>query len=102
MTEALQQLQLLEQNLQQFLQQKQQYQQQMMEAEQALKEVKGSEECYKMVGNVLVLAKQGELTTELEEKKIQFEKRIATLDKQEARLKERMKDLQEQAANDSE
>lgn len=92
--EKVRQLQMLEQALQQLLMQKQAFQLQLMESESALKELQGSEEAYKIIGNVMVLTKKEELVKELQEKKETVELRISSLEKQEAKTREKASSLQ--------
>ena len=102
MSEKLQQLQILEQNLQSFLMQKQQFQQQLIETESALSEIKDAEQSYKILGNVMVSANKDELTKELTSKKEETELRIKTLEKQEERLKEKAESLRKEAMEEIE
>ncbi len=88
-------LQLLEQNIQQYSAQKQQFQMQLIEVESALDELEGTDEAFKIIGNIMVKSSKEDLLEDLNKKKEMFELRIKTLDKQEAKLKEKIKDLQE-------
>lgn len=94
--EKIRQLQMLEQALQQLLMQKQAFQLQLMETEAALKEIQGTQEAYKIVGNVMILTKKEELEKELREKKETTELRVSSLDKQEARTREKASALQKE------
>ncbi|MBI2176262.1 prefoldin subunit beta [Candidatus Woesearchaeota archaeon] len=94
--EKVRQLQMLEQALQQLLMQKQTFQLQLLETESALKELQGKEEAYKIVGNVMILARKEELEKELKEKKETTELRISSLEKQEARTREKASALQKE------
>jgi len=102
MSEKLQQLQILEQNMQSFLMQKQQFQQQLIETESALGELENSEQSYKILGNVMISANKEELKKELTSKKEETELRIKTLEKQEERLKERAESLRKEAMEELE
>lgn len=95
--EAVQKLQMLEQNMQQVGMQKQQFQAQLFEVEGALKELSSSPAAYKLVGGIMVKADKDSLKKELEGKKEVLELRVETLEKQEAQLKERVKKAQEGA-----
>ena len=90
----IRQLQLMEQAMQQLLVQKQTFQMQLMETESALKELSGTGEAYRIIGNIMVLTKKEELETELNEKKETIELRISSLEKQETKTRERAATLQ--------
>ena len=92
--EKIKQLQMLEQALQQLLVQKQTFQLQLMEVESALKELEGTQEAYKIIGNIMVLTKKEELDEELQEKKETIVLRVSSLEKQEAKTRERASSLQ--------
>ncbi len=92
--EKIKQLQMLEQALQQLLMQKQTFQLQLMEVESALKELEGNDEAYKIIGNIMVLTKKESLKEELQEKKETIGLRIGTLEKQEAKTREKASSLQ--------
>ena len=92
--DKIRQLQIIEQALQQLLIQKQTFQLQMMEIESALKELDGSGEAYKIIGNIMVLTKREELDKELKEKKETLELRISSLEKQETKTREKAASLQ--------
>ncbi len=92
----IRQLQMMEQAMQQLLVQKQAFQMQLMEAESALKELSGSGEAYKIIGNIMVLTKKEELEKELNEKKETVELRIGSLEKQETKTRERAASLQKE------
>tara|TARA_Y100000310_G_C20378385_1_gene666875 strand:- start:288 stop:620 length:333 start_codon:yes stop_codon:yes gene_type:complete len=85
----IQQLQLIEQSIQNMLVQKQQFQAQEMEAEAALKELAGTKEAYKILGNIMVATKKEDLQKELEDKKKKLAIRIKTIEKQENEIKEK-------------
>lgn len=92
----IRQLQMMEQAMQQLLVQKQTFQMQLMETESALKELNGSGEAYKIIGNIMVLTKKEELEKELNEKKETVELRISSLEKQETKTRERAASLQKE------
>jgi len=100
--EKIQQIQIMEQSMQQFVGQKQQFQQQSMETGNALSSIEKAKESYKILGNVMVSATKAELKKELTEQKKQLDLRIETLEKQEEKLKSRMKSLQEEIMKDME
>ena len=92
--EKIRQLQMLEQALQQLLMQKQAFQLQLMETDSALKELEGTQEAYKIVGNIMVLTRKEELEKDLKEKKETMELRISSLEKQETKTREKAASLQ--------
>ena len=89
MSEKINQLQMLEQNLQQILAQKQQIQMQQMEIDSALTELKKTETAYKIVGNIMVASPKEDLMKDLESKKEVVDIKIKTIEKQEEKLKEK-------------
>jgi len=90
----IEQLQLLEQNLQTFLVQKQQFQSQEMEIESALKEIEGKKSAYKIIGNMMIDVDTKQLNNELSKKKETLRIRIENLEKQEAKIREKLKTIQ--------
>ncbi len=86
--EKIMQLQILQQNLTNLNAQKQQFQNQLIEIESALKELKGTKKCYKIIGNIMVASENKDLTKEIEQKKEIAELRISNFEKQEKALKE--------------
>lgn len=89
------QLEMIEQNVQQYIMQRQQFQAQLIELESALRELESSAESYKIVGNIMVKADKAKLADELTRKKEMFELRVKTLEKQEDKLKQKAKDIQQ-------
>jgi len=85
--------QLLEQNLQGFHLQRQAFQAQLIETESALEEVEKTKQAYKIVGNIMVAASPKELLEELAQKKEMLKIRIANLEKQETKIREKMQDV---------
>ena len=94
------QLQLYEQSLQNILVQKQQFQSQSLEIESALKELEGTKEAYKIVGNIMVSSKKEDLKKDLESKKETVNLRVKTIEKQENQIREKAKKLQEEVSKD--
>ena len=95
--EQVSRLQQLQQNLQAIMMQKQQLEVEMVETERALEELKkaGADDAvYKNAGSVLIKAKKEEVTKELEEKKELSNTRTMVLGKQEARVKENLKEVE--------
>ena len=92
--DAVQRLQMLEQNVQALNMQKQQLQAQAFELEGALKELGSSPVGFKLIGGIMVEVQKSSLEAELKSKKELHELRIQTLEKQEAQIKEKAKSLQ--------
>lgn len=89
-------LQMIEQQVQTMSMQKQQFQSQLFEIENALKELKTSKTAYKIVGNIMVLSDKDKLEKDLKQKKEIIDLRIDNIDKEEKKLKEKAKTLQEE------
>ena len=93
MSEKVNQLQMIEQNLQQLLSQRQQFQGQLVEVESALEELKKSEDAYKIVGNIMIKTAKDDLSKDLNEKKEKAELRVKTIENQESKLKEKAESI---------
>ncbi len=94
--EKIRQLQMKEQELRQLQMQKQTFQLQLMETESALNELKEATEAYKIIGNVMILTNKPELEKDLADKKETAELRISSLEKLEAKTRERAEALQKE------
>jgi prefoldin beta subunit len=95
--EQLTRLEGLQQNLQSVSIQKQQTEAELADAEKTLEEltkVQDGEQIYKYVGSLMVKVTKDEITKELEEKKDISNTRTLVLNKQQARLKDNIKELQ--------
>jgi prefoldin beta subunit len=95
--EQLSRLQQLQQNLQAILMQKQQIEVESMEIEKALEELKklGEDEVvYKTAGPLLIKTKKDDTIKELEEKKELSNTRLLVLGKQESRVKDNLKEVE--------
>lgn len=93
--EQIMKLQQSQQNLQSVMAQKQQLDMEQMESERALEELKkvaDSDPVYKHAGSILIKSTKAALIAELEERKELANTRVAVLVKQEARLKESIKE----------
>jgi len=90
------QLSMMEQNLQNFALQKQQFQAQMMEVESAEKELKVSKEAFKIIGSIMVASDKDKLQKELAEKKEVLKLRIDSIEKQEAKIKDKAEAMQKE------
>ncbi|MFH1439967.1 MAG: prefoldin subunit beta [Candidatus Woesearchaeota archaeon] len=102
MSEKINQLQMIEQNLQQVLAQKQQFQGQMVEIDSALEELGKTEDAYKIVGNVMVKMSKEDLDKELNEKKERTELRMKSIEKQETQLKQKAESIRKEVMSDME
>jgi prefoldin beta subunit len=90
-------LQQLQQNLQSIMAQKQHLETEQLETERALETLKktgDNDVVYKAAGSILVKSTKPLLVSELEEKKELANTRITVLTKQEARLKENLKEAE--------
>lgn len=95
--EKLAELQLIQQRLGLFTAQKQQLQLQLIETDGALAELeKAKPPVYRLIGDLLVEKPVADLKKELSEKKDELELRIKTVDKQEAKSRERVQELQKE------
>ncbi len=93
----LKKLQMFEQNMQNFLAQKQQLQSQQVELNSALKELGDSDsESYKIIGNIMVRKRSGELKKDIEEKKEIIDLKLKSLEKQEKLVKDKSKKIQDE------
>jgi len=95
--EQLTRLEGLQQNLQSVNVQKQQTEAELADAEKTLEElakVQDSEQVYKYVGSLLVKVTKADMVKELEERKDISNTRTLVLNKQQARLKDNIKELQ--------
>ena len=95
--EQVSRLQQLQQNLQAIMMQKQQLEVEKVETDRALEELKKAgpdDTVYKNAGSVLIKAKKEEVVKELEEKKELSSTRVMVLGKQEARVKENLKEVE--------
>lgn len=95
--EQLTRLQQLQQNLQAILMQKQQLEAESVEIEKATEELKKSEQdevVYKSVGPLLIKTKKEDTLKELDEKKDLSNTRLVVLGKQETRVKENLKEVE--------
>jgi prefoldin beta subunit len=95
--EQLARLQQLQQNLQAIMIQKQQLEAESVEIEKATEELKKSEldeAVYKSVGPLLIKTKKDDTLKELDEKKELANTRLVVLGKQETRVKENLKEVE--------
>jgi prefoldin beta subunit len=95
--EQLTRLQQLQQNLQAIMIQKQQLEAESVEIEKATEELKKAEQdeaVYKSVGPLLIKTKKDDTLKELDEKKDLSNTRLIVLGKQETRVKENLKEVE--------
>ena len=95
--EQVARLQQLQQNLQAIMMQKQQVELEVVETDRALEEIKktGTEETvYKSAGPLLIKSKREDVIKELEEKKELSNTRVMVLSKQETRVKDNLKEVE--------
>ena len=95
--EQLARLQQLQQNLQAVMIQKQQLEAESVEIEKATEELKKSEQdeaVYKSVGPLMIKTKKDDTLKELDEKKDLANTRLVVLGKQETRVKENLKEVE--------
>jgi len=94
------QLQLLQQNLNNLSLQKQQFQQQEIELNSALKELPTSSQSFQIVGKLMISKNKGDLVKDLEQKKEMTKLRINNIEKQEEKIKDSIKEVQEKVMSD--
>ena len=95
--EQLSRMQQLQQNLQAIMMQKQQLEEESVEIEKATEELKKSEQdeaVYKSVGPLMIKTKKDDTLKELDEKKDLANTRLVVLGKQETRVKENLKEVE--------
>ena len=93
--QLLEQAQVYQQQIQGIITQKETMNMQLLEMKNALEELEKSKETevYKLSGPVLIKAKKTEVEKDLKEKKESIEVRVKTLEKSEARIKDRIEKL---------
>ncbi|MBT4804707.1 prefoldin subunit beta [Candidatus Woesearchaeota archaeon] len=96
MSEKIQQLQLIQQNLQNVAMQKQQIQNQLLELNSALNELESTDKAYKIVGKIMLSASKEDLVKDLNEKKEVADVRLKNFTKQEETLQKSIDDLQKE------
>ncbi len=94
--EKIGQIQLIQQNLQNLATQRQQFQLQQSELETALKELRQAKTSYRIIGNIMVAQDSAALIRELSEKQETVGVRVTTIEKQEAKLKEKVEEIQKE------
>jgi prefoldin beta subunit len=95
--EQISRLQQLQQNLQAIMMQKQQIELEIVETERALEElnkITTSDSIYKAAGPLLIKSEKNTIEKELSEKKELANTRVMVLGKQESRVKENLKEVE--------
>lgn len=94
--QILMELQTFQQQMQTVMMQRESLSIQNIELDKALEELKKAttDEVYKAVGPILIKSTRKELESELTEKKEASELRLKSLQKQEERIREKLKDVQ--------
>ncbi|CAN5151970.1 hypothetical protein BH18THE2_BH18THE2_11330 [soil metagenome] len=95
--EQLSRLQQLQQNLQAVMMQKQQVELEIVETDRALEElrkIEGDNAVYKGAGPLLIKTNKDDVLKELEERKELSNTRITVLGKQETRIKDNLKEIE--------
>ena len=101
--ERLMRLQQLQETLQTVLTQKQQLEVELLEVDQALSQLEKTVDdtmIYKSIGSLLIKTEKEKVTTELKERKELANMRVSVLSKQEERLRNQLKELQEKLQKD--
>lgn len=96
--QVLLQMQTFQQQLQNVALQKESLSVQNVEIEKALEELrklKENEDVYKAIGPILVKSTKKDLEKDLKEKKETIDVRLKSMDKQETKLRERLKESQD-------
>ena len=96
----MQRLQILEQSLHTHSAQRNAYQAQLLEMENAIGELASATESFRIIGNVMVKSDPAKLKEEIVEKKSALHARLASIEKQEKRLREEMDALQKSILGD--
>jgi len=94
----MQEMQILEQNLQSLMFQKQAFQMEVSETKSALKEIEGSGEVFKIVGQLMIKSKEEKVKEELSNKEKLLSLRIKSIDKQEAEIIEKLEELKKSSS----
>ena len=93
-------LQLLRQNIEAVALQKQQIESQLSELSSALSEIKQTEKTYKILGRIMVATSRDQLQKDLTEKKDLAEIRLKNFDEQEKRIQKEMEGAQKKYVKD--
>ena len=95
--EQILRLQQIQQNLQAIMMKKQQIEQEIAETDTILEEIKkidGDNKVYKRYDNLLIKSKREDILKEFKEKKVTINTRMSVVEKQEIRVKDNLKEVE--------
>lgn len=92
----IQEIQILEQNLHNLLLQKQAFQMEISETQAAKKEIKNSEDVFKIIGQLMIKAEKEKVEEELLNKEKLLDLRIKSIEKQEISLAKKLDSLRKE------
>jgi len=92
----IQEMQILEQNLHSLLLQKQAFQMEISETQAAQKEIKSSEDVFKIIGQLMIKTEKEKVKEELLNKEKLLDLRIKSIEKQETSLAEKLESLRKE------
>lgn len=92
----IQEIQILEQNLHNLLLQKQAFQMEISETQAAKKEIKNSEDVFKVIGQLMIKAEKEKVEEELLNKEKLLDLRIKSIEKQETSLEKKLDSLRKE------
>jgi prefoldin beta subunit len=96
-TEQILRLQQIQQNLQAIMMKKQQIEQEIAETDIILEEIKkldGDNKVYKRYDNLLIKSKREDIVREFKEKKVTLNTRMLVVEKQESRVNDNLKEVE--------
>ena len=96
-TEQILRLQQIQQNLQAIMMKKQQIEQEIAKTDTILEEIKkldGDNKVYKRYDNLLIKSKREDILREFKEKKITLNTRMLVVEKQESRVNDNLKEVE--------
>ena len=95
--EQILRLQQIQQNLQAIMMKKQEIEQEIAETDTILEEIKkldGDNKVYKRYDNLLIKSKREDILREFKEKKVTLNTRILVVEKQESRVNDNLKEVE--------
>jgi prefoldin beta subunit len=95
--EQISRLQQIQQNLQAIMMKKQQIEQEIAETDRILEEIKkidGDNKVYKRYDNLLIKSKREDILKEFKEKKVTLNTRMLVVEKQESRVNDNLKEVE--------
>ena len=95
--QKIQEIQLLEQGLHNILLQKQAFQMELSETQSAKKETDGSNEVFKIIGQLMIKSDAKKVSEELSNKEKLLGLRVRSLEKQESELMETLESLKKES-----